>query len=347
MKTQMLPGWVTVGILALAWTLLSISSRPPCPHKERERRQSNEFKSDLQNGVWFLKYKYHDSLNQVISIECSIKDEHHSSLKNSFGLFRCTERDRLQKQLGDLAACLEGEVIRSDQKGEIQIRRLSGFSDWDCGSYVNSRGFKSDRARDKDCKALFSLDYAGLATRTVGALDNCARRLEGKVKNLDDWLAFFQAMPTPRDSVSEEEVDVSGRKKWIGGLLVPTQVMIDNIGDCDSKALAFAALQRDRKHLVMFRSTKLLCPASSEGHVFVGMEINSRPGHKKFNLKEVLSYPIVIDGRTSGAKSVRINVGIGVLLEYDIMEITGPGITLLGEFDAQKYGTYYGIPLDI
>jgi hypothetical protein len=116
------------------------------------------------------------------------------------------------------------------------------------------------------------IDYAPIVLRNITTLHNCFESIERSAPNYQNqdliglYLAFFQEI---RYELPPDKID----KREIMGLYVPTEVVIHDHGDCDSKSLAFSA---------MIRSLKIpLIVIRVPGHVLVGVE--SRPGpNQKF-----------------------------------------------------------------
>ena len=116
-----------------------------------------------------------------------------------------------------------------------------------------------------------SVDYEQLILRGTEPLDDCFRALHasGAGSSLRQYLglllAFYQELGY---EVPPDEVD--GRRTL--GLRVPTDVLVWGRGDCDSKAVAFAAMWRR----FPTRAVMVLVP----GHALVGVEVPARPGER-------------------------------------------------------------------
>jgi hypothetical protein len=120
----------------------------------------------------------------------------------------------------------------------------------------------------------FGIDHAGVARRATGPLAECTRALDaasgaGLRRRLGAFIAFFQEIPyelPPRQ----------WRGRSILGFYVPTEVLVGNHGDCDSKAVAFAAMWRQYARSVLLIHVP--------GHMLVGVEMPPGPGERYVRL---------------------------------------------------------------
>jgi hypothetical protein len=130
--------------------------------------------------------------------------------------------------------------------------------------YFAARGFLLEVDRSRNSYSL-EIDYAALADRGKPRLADLARsfrELSGQLDNDRDRLlaalaAFCQEIPyrIPPDKQNALTID---------GFIVPTQVAVDNWGDCDSKSVLFATLWTS---LSGERTLLVLVP----GHMFVAV----------------------------------------------------------------------------
>jgi hypothetical protein len=112
----------------------------------------------------------------------------------------------------------------------------------------------------------YEIDHAAIARRATDPLAECTRALgaaadAGLRRRLGAFVAFYQEIPYERPPSHR-----SGRTTL--GFYVPTEVLVGNHGDCDSKSVAFAAMWRH------FARPVLLIHVP--GHMLVGVEM--RPG---------------------------------------------------------------------
>ncbi len=111
------------------------------------------------------------------------------------------------------------------------------------------------------------IDHNALARRAMAHVDNCLQELLGAADGhplkqlLGLLLAFYQELKyeVPPDTVGP---------KHILGLWVPAEVLAEGKGDCDSKAVAFAAMWR--------RLPPRVIVIRVPNHVLIGVE--AKPG---------------------------------------------------------------------
>jgi hypothetical protein len=161
-----------------------------------------------------------------------------------------------------------GEAARLD----IEARRFYRFiklrfsDEWEAitDALLRERGLRLEGGR-------LRVDYDGLAARAAGPLADCHRALRwvagrgGERRLLEVFLAFLQEIPyeVPPDPAS-------GPRTF--GLYVPTEVLVGNHGDCDSKSVAFAALWR--------RVDVPIVLVRVPGHMLLGVAIRPGPGER-------------------------------------------------------------------
>jgi hypothetical protein len=116
------------------------------------------------------------------------------------------------------------------------------------------------------------IDYPAIAQRARARLDDCSHALEragpgyGRRQQLGLFLAFLQEI---RYEVPPDVVN--GRASL--GLYVPTEVVVNDHGDCDSKSATFAAL--------WLRLGTPVVLISLPKHMLVGVEVKPGP-HEAF-----------------------------------------------------------------
>lgn len=127
--------------------------------------------------------------------------------------------------------------------------------------FMVPRGFVFERRQGG-----WIIDYARLVERGATVLRNCVEAFGQEAgKDPEVLMNFFQAMPW----VLIEDKNTA----WVtGGVRVPSSVMLQVAGDCDSKAVAFCVLHRDHAPgLVIFRSFRKRGD-KRPGHALVGVE---------------------------------------------------------------------------
>jgi hypothetical protein len=116
-----------------------------------------------------------------------------------------------------------------------------------------------------------SIDYAGVAARSRRALSDCFQALEqaGSGYNQRQFLGLVVAFL--QEVRYELPPDVIEGKRTLG-FWVPTEVLVNDHGDCDSKSAVFAALWRSLDAPMLF--------VSLPQHMLVGVEVKPGPGEK-------------------------------------------------------------------
>jgi hypothetical protein len=197
--------------------------------------------------------------------------------------------------------------------------------------YMKERGFRWDRFEG------WVLDYSSLVQQAAPVLDDCIQRLDAETRgdaqiDPETLMAFFVAMPR------EDILRVNPDGKFTQGFRVPTSVLIENSGDCDSKSAAFCVIRGRRpEHLVIFRTYPL--PKGEEngiGHALVGIEAYASGDAWKdptaFNVPTLIgeSYqrPVEVDNRY-----------------YWPCEVGGPGWNDFKSVAQGRGGDYEAIPI--
>ncbi len=156
---------------------------------------------------------------------------------------------RVQDLLAALQRLRQDVVVRRD---EIEA-----------GLY-RERGFRLE-GRD------LSIDYPGLVQWSAPALDGCAKALRWAGAGYDErqYLGMFTAFV--QEIRYEVPPDVQNGKETLG-LWVPTEVIANDHGDCDSKAVTFCALWR------AFAAPTIVVILPR--HVLVGVAMAPGPGQQ-------------------------------------------------------------------
>lgn len=115
------------------------------------------------------------------------------------------------------------------------------------------------------------LDYAGLVKQSQPLMRNCFNALYSERKQynerqfIGEYLAFFQEL-----QYEVPPLKIGNRTIW--GLWVPTEVLVNDHGDCDSKSVAFSAMCKSLGLSVILIEVP--------NHVLVGVESKPGPGER-------------------------------------------------------------------
>jgi hypothetical protein len=181
---------------------------------------------------------------------------------------------------------IPGDLTPAEQQRlEDEIRRFYAWlkpayrQEWEriTRELVAERGLRFDGHQ-------YSIDHTSIAREATGALADCTRALQatagtGLRREVGAFVAFFQEIPY-------ELPPATWRGRSILGFYVPTEVLVGHHGDCDSKAVAFAAMWRHLSRAVLL----IRVP----GHMLLGVEMRPGPderfvrmGNRYFVLCEV------------------------------------------------------------
>lgn len=269
----------------------------------------NQFQRDEAGGRFRLSYGFTDHHGRGQRVTCTIDKQDYDRDVASFGYFederdrtlneRLRERiERRGRELGVLSyfeievygqtsykwrwrtpAGLDPEVkSRVESFGQWLDKELPRETEGMLAQYLQERGLqlKGD---------LISIDYRQAVLRDTGPLSDCFRALreagngDSERRRLGLFLAFFQELRY------ELPPEVDGGRHTLG-FRVPSAVLAQGAGDCDSKAAAFCTLWRHFPQQVIL----ILVP----GHALVGVEGKPRAdeayvrlGNRYFVLCEV------------------------------------------------------------
>jgi hypothetical protein len=186
-------------------------------------------------------------------------------------------------------------------------KKAESFADWLNGEgYLptrraiivqafRKRGFVLIDEGDEATPDRIQVDYKSIVNNATGPVADCARELRklgasAKGHQLAGlFLAFFQGMEDMKDKEIGER-DKDGR--LIGGFRVPTAVLVEQAGDCDSKGAAFCAMWRQQVRDPVLLALDRKCGRGN--HALVGVrstgegECEYRLGKLNFVLHEVV-----------------------------------------------------------
>jgi hypothetical protein len=248
--------------------------------------------------TWTLTWGFTDHHDEPLEVTCRIARDDHERELAAFGYdegaVAAARTARLRKWAeGALRERgLEGVVhLEVDEEGWQARHELPENTETEAAARLDvearrfyrwmKRGFEEewsrvtdDLVREKSLRfegGRLRIDYEGLAERASGPLADCYRALRwaggrgGDRRLLEVILAFLQWIPY---EIPPEE---RGRPDRFG-LYVPTEVLVGNHGDCDSKSVAFAALwRRIGVPLVLVRVP---------GHMLLGVAVRPGPGER-------------------------------------------------------------------
>ncbi len=307
---------VIIGLIGLSWWLAPEPMEPVLdgagdsaaePYQEVEAL--NQFQKDEGGGRFRLSYGFIDYSGRTQQVSCTVNRDDYLRDVARFGYFEEQARREINRRLvarmeeeGRSRGVLSYFKIEvygqggyrwhwdEPEEGNPLEERIHAFHAWldedfpaevkrITRRYYEERGFVIEENE-------ISVDYEEVVLKGTRSLEDCFQALR-RVGNGDSerrllglFLAFFQEL---RYEVPPD-VDREGRHTL--GFRVPSAVMVQGAGDCDSKAAAFCALWR---HFPK-RSILILVPE----HALVGVEGKPRAdeayvrlGNRYFVLCEV------------------------------------------------------------
>ncbi len=265
-----------VGVMALAALALlrqlspepSTTVPPPVPPASQETALPKAQRPVPRDPNSFhLTFHFRDPEGRPRELSCAIRRSDYERERAGFGFVETQRVEELNRELRELVAREAAErgveryfTIEVYGEGSIRwtwshpggtapevVERIQAFHAWlekDSAAAVKAveeRYFRAHGMRlDGDT---FGVDYETLTHNATDPLADCftaLRTLDGGRSNalLGLFLTFFQDLryELPRD------VDEDGRTTL--GFRVPTAVLVEGAGDCDSKSAAFCALWR-------------------------------------------------------------------------------------------------------
>jgi hypothetical protein len=173
-------------------------------------------------------------------------------------------------------------------------------------TFLPTRGFIYDDKDDK--QGIWMIDYSRLVAEAAPVLERCSEEFAREIGDHPEILMrFFQGL-------SYKYIEDKNTGWETGGVRVPSSVLLQSEGDCDSNAVTFCVLERrNPRQLLLFRSLRR-SGDRTPGHALLGIETISRTGRQKW------------DGRwqrtTLDAKLYRDHLRIGKSeIDYDPCEV--------------------------
>jgi len=207
----------------------------------------HEFSVAEIEGHFGLSYGFIDHLGRTQRIYCEVSRRDHERESARYGYDKDEIRAALHALLQDYGP---EDAQRMRERLEVGLFRQHGLT-------LENH--------------IWGPDYEQLATRARPLLDDCFRALAraGREYNERQLLGLFVAFL--QEIEYQLPPEVIGRRQT-AGVWVPTEVLIGNHGDCDSKATAFAAL--------WLNAGSPLLLIDLPHHMLVGVEVRPGPGEK-------------------------------------------------------------------
>jgi hypothetical protein len=257
----------------------------------------NAFRRSASAEAYDLEYGFVDHQGESVDVSCRVLRRDHERLVARFGY---AERDLEAAALARQQAFADDELRRRGlapyfriEVGPDQVRSVSaGPEAWtglrpgrvqELLAAVQALRADVVRLRDTLEPALYKergfrlegrdlfVDYPALVQWSAPALDACARALRWAGAGYGDreYLGLFTAFV--QEIRYEVPPDVQGGRQTLG-FWVPTEVLVNDHGDCDSKAVTFCALWR------AFAAPMIVVVLPR--HVLVGVAMPPGPGEQ-------------------------------------------------------------------
>lgn len=242
--------------------------------------QQLDFKRISRSGDELLSYRWRDYLRQEHSVSFTLTRQAIREAEDSFA------RYSLQDMWQVVERDLRDEVARFGNGARIDLRRTSDGVHW------------TVEARQPDLDSLTRRVEARLRKSRHDYLTRHLRRMVGERRIIVDFAAATSAQQGPLRAVAKALGDMPdvptedrGRvalalsffqeipyatlddKQRQGGDFLPASALLaENRGDCDSKAVALAAVLRN------FTRFRKLAVVTMPGHAILGVEMPAEPG---------------------------------------------------------------------
>jgi hypothetical protein len=242
--------------------------------------QQLDFKRISRSGDELLSYRWRDYLRKEHGIAFTLTRQAIRDAEDSFAQYSLQDMWQVVEQ------DLRDEVARFGNGARINIKRTSDGVRWtvearnqdldDLTHRVEARLKRSEsdylarHLRRKIGERRIVVDYAAATSALQGPLRAVARAL-GDVPDLPNEdrarvalaLGFFQEIPY---------ATLDDKQRQGGDFLPAPALLAENRGDCDSKAVALAAVLRN------FTRFRRLAVVTMPGHAILGVEMPAAPG---------------------------------------------------------------------
>ena len=296
----------------------------------------NKFARSFDGNIVRLQYLFEDSTGPK-EVSCTIDEEESSRLRKRLAFIPCPEptsdpcskrTSNSAKESSPLSACIN--VSGSERCFTWEGQPLRGQK-LPYANYMFERGLRCHQ------KMWLWLDYSSLIVKATPLLEQCIGELNERADALEFDQKFHFLMNFFLAMGSTEVPEVDGKLGlWTGGYLLPTEVFLQNTGDCDSKAAALCSVIRKTQRVVVFRSEATTNDGSS--HAFVGLDVT--PTDLTLRNEEMW-----VDGEIVAGYYDRVRTLEFSGRSYIPIDVTGPGRTKLGEVVEEKAGRYAAIPI--
>jgi hypothetical protein len=264
---------------------------PPSPPPARVPKPLKQFQRvDLGRRAQ-LSWGFVDYEQRTHQVWCGVDLDAHAEEVRKFGYVQEEAQAEVAQRIAPLArAAVEalgyGESVQLWAEGSglrWQIKPLQQVEQamtaiksavdevWAREEHRIANEVYSERGFLVDDTNTLHVDYAGVAARASPLLEGCVQVLAGSGAGYDlgQYLGLFVAFL--QDIPYELPPGREGSKQT-GGFWVPTEVLLGNHGDCDSKSAVFCAMWR-------YLGTPALIIQLPE-HVLVGVAVPPRPGQQ-------------------------------------------------------------------
>lgn len=275
-------------------------NKPPAPDPDHYKQwvdSLREFHREESGGSYRLTFGFIDHNGVTHHVTCSISKSDYETESASYGYVESDIKKQIDRRLQPI---LDTEVKRRGIQEYFTVKaRDGGGYNWDShypagisdsdykdaltridamtayleaeyrriGNEIKADLYKERGFLYKD--RFITIDHGGMVLRSQLPLSDCYGALRREAHGYNErqylglYLAFFQEI---RYEVPPDEVN--GKKTL--GLYVPTEVLVNDHGDCDSKSLAFSAMMR-----AMLKPVLVI---DLPDHVLVGVETRPGPG---------------------------------------------------------------------